>query len=190
MDFLIPMPNPENRIHASLFETHECRSCLALNPVLRARITRLSDTGIVRRSHYLGGRYENIYVDKDSLPEIATILDSAIMQAAIILGQPRASLRIGWWLNVMQPGDVTYAHTHDDGDELLSGVYYIDAPPDSGRLVLCDAGRREEIEARAGLFVFFAPAIMHEVTRNESGRQRLSVGFNIGLPGTTGGFRN
>jgi uncharacterized RmlC-like cupin family protein len=151
-----------------------------LNPSLRARIRRLPASHVVRRSHFLGGRYENIYVGTESLPEIGAILDAAAGKAAEILGRPRTMLRIGWWLNVMRPGDVTHAHTHDDGDELLSGVYYIHAPPSSGRLVLFDAARREEIEPRAGLFVFFAPGVPHEVTRNESGRTRLSVGFNVG----------
>ncbi len=180
MGFSIQMPNPKNRIHASLYAIHECHSCLALNSSLRARISRLSETGMARRSHYLGGRYENIYVEQESLPEIGAILDTAIMQAAAILGRPHAMLRIGWWLNLMQPEDVTYAHTHDDADELLSGVYYIDAPPDSGRLVLFDGGRREQVEPRSGMFVFFAPDVPHEVTRNESDRPRLSVGFNVG----------
>ncbi|MHB8728057.1 MAG: putative 2OG-Fe(II) oxygenase [Sulfuricaulis sp.] len=140
----------------------------------------MPETSIARRGHYLGGRYENIYVEKKSLPEIGAILDVATERAAEILGHPLAMLRIGWWLNVMQPGDVTHAHTHDDTDELLSGVYYIDAPRDSGRLVLFDAGRREEIEPIAGRFVFFAPDLLHEVTRNVSDRARLSMGFNIG----------
>ena len=109
------------------------------------------------------------------------ILDTAIMEAAEILGHPHPMLHFGWWLNLMKPGDVTYPHTHDDNDELLSGVYYIDAPRDSGRLVLLDAGRRQEISPRAGMFVFFAPDVLHEVTRNESDRPRLSVGFNIGV---------
>jgi len=174
------MTNPKNRIQAVQYEIRECRACAILNSSLRARITRLSETSIVRRSHYLGGRYENIYIERESLPEIGEILDFATTQAAEILGRPRPLLRIGWWLNVMRPGDVTHAHTHDDSDELLSGVYYVETPPHSGRLVLLDTGRREEIEPRAGAFVFFAPDVPHEVTRNESDQPRLSVGFNIG----------
>lgn len=160
-----------------------------MNASLRARIAGLPETSILRRGHYLGGRYENIYVEKESLPGIGAILDMATKRAAEILGHPPSLLRIGWWLNVMQPGDVTHVHTHDDADELLSGVYYIDAPRDSGRLVLFDAGRREEIEPVAGRFVFFAPDLPHEVTRNASDRARLSVGFNIGRLEPPRGFR-
>jgi hypothetical protein len=70
--------------------------------------------------------------------------------------------------------------TRDEDDEILSGVYYIDVPPDSGKLVLIDGVRREELQPRAGMYVFFAPETLHEVTCNESGRARISVGFNFG----------
>lgn len=141
---------------------------------------RLGDRDILRRSHYLGGRYENLYVSPEALPGIATILDFARMAASLFLAHSAEALRVGWWLNVMQPGATTYAHTHDDADELLSGVYYIEAPPNSGRLVLHQGERREEIEPRAGTFVLFASDVLHEVTRNESDRARISLGLNFG----------
>ncbi len=159
---------------------HECDACRALNADLSARIARLGQQDILRRNHYLGGRYENLYVSPEALPEIATVLDSARLAASLLLARAAETLRVGWWLNVMRPGDVTCAHTHDDADELLSGVYYIDVPPDSGRLVMHWDGRRQEIEPRAGRFVLFAPDVRHEVTRNDSNRARVSVGFNFG----------
>ena len=159
---------------------HECDACRALNASLSVRIARLGNQDILRRSHHLGGRYENLYVTPEALPGIATVLDSARLAASLFLARAAEALRIGWWLNVMRPGDMTYAHTHDDADELLSGVYYIDVPPNSGRLVMHRGERREEIEPRAGTFVLFAPDVLHEVTRNDSDRERISVGLNFG----------
>ena len=46
--------------------------------------------------------------------------------------------------------------------------------------MLLDGIPREEIQPREGMFVFLAPELLPEVTRNESGRTRLSIGFNIG----------
>lgn len=89
-------------------------------------------------------------------------------------------LQAGCWLNAMPPGSVTLLHSHDDDDELLSGVYYIQVPDRAGRLVLHHAGGRVTVEPEAGKFVFFDPAIPHEVTRNESAQTRLSLGFNFG----------
>ena len=159
---------------------HECDVCRALNASLSARVARLGNRDILRRSHYLGGRYENLYVTPEALPGIGTVLDSARLAASLFLARDAEVLRIGWWLNVMQPGEMTYAHTHDDADELLSGVYYIDVPPNSGRLVMHRGECREEIEPRAGTFVLFAPDVLHEVTCNDSDRARISVGFNFG----------
>lgn len=163
-----------------LYKMHLCETCRALNAKIFSRFESLSAEDIVRQSHYLGGRYENLYLAPESFPEMPAILDVAIVQASRLLARPETELRIGWWLNLMRPGDVTCTHTHDDGDELLSGVYYIEVPPDSGKLVLMDGMQREEIQPREGMFVFFMPVTLHEVTRNESDRARLSVGFNIG----------
>jgi hypothetical protein len=178
--FSRPTKNPVNNLHPVLYKLGECQDCDALNATLRARIELLPQSDVVRRHHYLGGRYENLYVAFESIPEIRVILDLATAQAAHILIRPKKDLRVGWWLNIMRPGDITFAHTHDADDEILSGVYYIDVPSHSGKLVLIDGPRREGIWPRAGMFVFFAPEIPHEVTRNESGRPRISVGFNFG----------
>jgi hypothetical protein len=178
--FLPPEKNPENNANSPLYRIGECRDCEALNATLRSRILFLPPGDIVRCHHYLGGRYENIYVTLERIPELRVILDLATAQAAHILKRPKRDLCLGWWLNIMQPGNITFPHTHDAGDELLSGVYYIDVAPASGKLVLTQGAQRLEIEPRVGRFVFFAPDLMHEVTRNESDRPRISVGFNVG----------
>lgn len=170
----------ENNGNPALYKLGECEDCGALNATLRARIELLAECEIFHRNHFLGGRYENLYIASDAFPEMGVILDLATAQAAHILGRPKKELILGWWLNIMRPGDITYPHTHDDADELLSGVYYIDVPPDSGRLLLTSGVQYVEVEPRAGRFVFFAPDVMHEVTRNESCRSRISIGFNIG----------
>lgn len=112
---------------------------------------------------------------------MGVLVDVAIQQAARILARKPETLRMGWWLNIMQPDDITHAHAHDAGDELLSGAYYIDAPPYGGDLVLIEEMHRVEISPFPGLFVFFRPSVVHEVTRNVSHSPRISVGFNIGM---------
>lgn len=112
---------------------------------------------------------------------MSVLVNVATKQAARILACKPEMLRIGWWLNIMRPGDITYAHAHDAGDELLSGVYYIDVPSHSGNLILRNDAHRIEIDPRPGMFVFFRPPELHEVTRNVSPAPRISVGFNIGM---------
>ena len=47
-------------------------------------------------------------------------------------------LRHGFWFNEMHPGHRTTLHSHEELDELLSAVYYVSCPDDSGRLILHD----------------------------------------------------
>ena len=89
-------------------------------------------------------------------------------------------VRVGFWFNAMQPGQVTGAHTHDDDDECLSAVYYIFAPDNSGDLILHAEEGLFSLKPEAGRFVFFPPSMLHEVTDNQSDEFRLSVGINFG----------
>lgn len=180
MIFSLPERSLENNENPALYYLGECQDCEALNATLCSRITSLTEREISHQNHFLGGRYENLYVVPDAIPEMRVILDLATAQSAHILKRPKKNLIVGWWLNIMRPGDCTYPHTHDDADELLSGVYYIVVPPRSGKLLLTKDAQRAEVEPRVGRFVYFKPDVLHEVTRNESDRPRISIGFNIG----------
>ena len=142
----------------------------------------------VRKTHEFEGRYENIYLNETHVPAIKTVIDEATRQAEKILDV--SGLRAGYWFNFMPPGSVTIPHRHDDFDELLSGVYYVNVPENSGSLLLHEGKRTVnntqtdtiEITPQAGLFVFFKPDILHEVSRNHSQQNRLSIGMNFGVP--------
>jgi len=151
-----------------------------LNALVRAGLRRHRDDPDVRRSHLLEGRHENIYVGRDRIPELAQVLDRAVALARKILNEPDRPLRAGCWFNDMPPGAATLPHSHDDDDELLSATYYLQIPPDSGELILHDGPTRTVVTPAEGLFVFFPPDVIHEVTRNASDRHRLSLGVNIG----------
>lgn len=131
------------------------------------------------RTHFFGGRYENIYIGTDRIPELAQVVAAARGLAGEALGMAPDALRVGFWFNAMGPGQRTLAHTHDDADELLSGVYYVEVPPESGELVIHDRHARTTVRPQAGMFVLFPPDLLHEVSENRSGRQRLSIGMNF-----------
>ena len=86
----------------------------------------------------------------------------------------------------MPPGSTTTLHSHGDYDELLSAVYYLQVPEDSGKLIIYSTTKNDntekiEITPHAGEFIFFAPDIRHEVSRNNSDEHRLSIGINFGV---------
>jgi len=152
----------------------------AVNVALLAAYERESRHERVRRTHHFGGRFENIYIDAEQLSELAPVQGFALDCARRILD--REALHSGFWFNEMGPGHETSLHTHEENDELLSAVYYVSAPPDSGRLVLKDDEAQILVTPRPGLLVLFPPDLPHLVEPNRSGQTRLSVAFNFGPP--------
>ncbi len=152
-----------------------------VNATLWDQFQAARDDPALQRSHHFAGRYENIYIPEDLMPALAAVLQAARQGAERYLGNPVAGFSTGFWLNEMGPGHVTMPHHHDEDDEQVSGVYYIRVPEDSGDLLLKQGKDFQRITPREGMFVFFSPRVMHEVTRNNSDAVRLSVGMNFGV---------
>jgi hypothetical protein len=162
-----------------------------LNGPLEQAVSALGEDDFERRSHFIGGRFENLYPKADRLPSLSTLLEFALQQGRALLGSGRADwleapiaaeqpLRLGFWINAMQPGQSTSRHSHEEIDELLSGVYYLSAPPDSGDILFHDPPFETRVRPRPGLLLLFSPALEHSVEVNRSPAQRLSIAFNIG----------
>ncbi len=164
-------------------DVHVCEhpASADLNRRLAADFARYVDAPDVRKTHFFAGRYENIYLDIEHVPALVEVYDLVESTAREILALPAdTALRVGGWFNQMGPGQYTLPHRHDDDDELLSAVYYVQVPPDSGALVIQEPPFSTRVEPRAGMLVLFPPHVQHEVTENQSQEQRLSIGMNIG----------
>jgi len=168
----------ESRIKIHVMELPDAES---VNARLWEQFQAVRGDPVLQRSHYFAGRYENIYMPAARLPALAAVLHAAKQGAEHYLEKPVAGISTGFWLNEMGPGHVTLPHHHDEDDELVSGVYYIRVPEDSGDLLLKQGEDCRRIMPREGMFVFFSPRVMHEVTRNNSDAVRLSVGMNFGV---------
>ena len=126
-----------------------------LNTGLYERFMALGGTDRVRQSHHFEGRFENIYIDEADIPEIVIVLNALKQQAGRLLGVPKDSLKAGFWFNAMEPGHRTAPHHHDENDELLSAVYYLRVPENSGDLILYDDDERIRVHPQAGKLVMF-----------------------------------
>jgi len=157
------------------------QDCFDVNNVIAKKYQNLNDNDFKEKTHLFNGRYENIYLELDKIPEIGTVFQQALENAALILNIKKERLSAGFWLNEMNAGDVTTAHTHDDDDELLSCVYYVVVPDKSGDLIIYDNKKKNSIAPKEGEFIFFSPSTLHEVSKNESEYVRLSIAFNFGL---------
>jgi hypothetical protein len=160
-------------LHLGELSDHE-----AIDKRLIAAFVREQGGPASHQSHFELGRYENSYIDRTAIPEIEPLIAAAREAAQSILG--RTDLKLGFWFNAMQPGDRTARHNHEEEDELLSCVYYLQTAPGCGDLLVHHAGGTERIAPSEGRFVFFSPKLAHEVEENRSGQQRLSVAFNFG----------
>jgi len=159
---------------------YDCDECQSINSELANAILALPDAAYTQRSHFFHGRYENLYLDVERVPGLKIILDTCLEQASLLLEQAVEKLKLGFWLNIMRAGDVTTLHTHDDDDELLSAVYYVQVPDQSGVFKLHRPDGVQEIKPVAGRFMFFDPALPHEVTQHNNTVPRISLGINIG----------
>lgn len=166
-------PNPISPVNFA-----ELADAGSINDQLAAAFEREKDADDVRRTHSFHGRFENIYIAGDHIPELARVTRFAHDCACRILGRDR--LHLGFWFNEMMPGHRTSLHAHEELDELLSAVYYIRCADDCGELILHDDPARIVITPRAGTLVLFPPDLPHEVSENRSQQVRLSVAFNFG----------
>jgi hypothetical protein len=151
-----------------------------LNGPLADAFAALEAHDFERRTHFIGGRFENLYLPSDRLPGLAELLAFALERAGDLLGISTDQLRLGFWLNAMAPGQGTSRHCHDENDELLSGVYYVTAPRESGAILFHDGPFETRVVPRAGLMLLFPPELPHSVGTNLSQALRLSIAFNIG----------
>jgi len=103
----------------------------------------------------------------------------------------------GMWLIRNGPGDLNKAHIHPN--TMLSGVYYVQTPPDCGKIEFFDPvmartataypkteHRRINANAAAyepveGLLLIFPSWLQHWVRPNRGVGDRVSISFNVGF---------
>ena len=151
-----------------------------LNTNLFNQFNKILKTEKFNQTDHFFDRFENTYIDEKNIPEISDIKKAVIQRASYLLGTDVAKLKCGFWFNAMNSGQKTSLHHHDENDELLSCVYYIRIPKNSGDLILHENQTITTVHPKEGLLVMFSPNIPHEVTPNNSDDMRLAVAFNIG----------
>lgn len=167
-----------------------------LNPQLLALIYQLKeqDTGHTA-SNVLGWHSQVNLFTLEAFQSFKAHIDQAIQQAAATLGYGDIPIRAAnCWANV----NPKYASNkiHDHANCLLSGVYYVQTPPESGNIMFYDprvartfykpntsnytAYTADAIAhaAEAGLLLIFPSWLKHGVEPNLSDQERVSISFN------------
>ena len=142
-----------------------------------------------KRSHYFNGRWENIYIPINLIPNLKKVLSQASQMGKKIIKEtvivPRKDLGYHldeYWFNIAKPGEFTGWHDHKKG-AMLSGVYYLDVPNNGGNIRfknrLINKKYKWEIKSKTGQMILFPASQKHAVDINKSSRNRISIGFNL-----------
>ncbi len=144
---------------------------------------------------------EDRFVSVDEVPSMRVVLELFVSACNAIARErnwdtreKKVSLR-NFWIHATPPGDLTQFHNHKP--DLLSGVYYVDKPEDSGDLIFVDVNPYHEyspsvlpgttdpitrpemtFEAVAGTMLIFPAWLPHKAPKNNSTRRRVSISFN------------
>ena len=100
-----------------------------------------------------------------------------------------------FWVNVFEPGDAQDVHRHPNS--IISGIYYVQAPPESGYLMFHSPADDELMppmrersdlnvltspwEPQPGQLLLFRSWLRHSVMPNRSDALRVSLSFNVCL---------
>ena len=148
-------------------------------------------------SHPENNRYENTYVPLQHVPAVSKIFTTAKQIAREITNQQLEIEKNNWWFNYMTWGNVTNIHNHSPGP-VMSGVYYIKAPENSGRIsftykrmhiressyfqFIGDYFNDVSFEPMEGMMLLFPSWLDHKVDGQYANGSRLSLAFNLRLP--------
>jgi hypothetical protein len=138
-------------------------------------------------SHKIGGRWENAYLPIEKVPSVRDIVRPARDLAVNLYGEKLVALfeppagidHPPFWFNLSETGDSTGVHNHAR-ESVVSGVYYLEVPIDSGDLFFRSDGEEDFfLVPEAGTVVLFPSELRHGVRMNSSSGKRVSLAFNL-----------
>ena len=144
---------------------------------------------LAKKSHKIGGRWENLYLDIDDVPASRIPIryardlgKEALGVSSVILFEPlpgSSDNLAPFWFNQAAPGESTGLHDHAHLS-ILSGVIYLSCSKNAGNLFFQqEAEVNLEIMPSVGKLVLFEPWMSHGVRENLSDEIRLSLAFNL-----------
>ena len=138
--------------------------------------------------------------DMQDKPEYKPLIDELFKMAHQVFEEEfltKSAVLGNMWANINPPGGYNQPHVHPNA--VFSGVYYVKAPPNSGRLVCqdprpgiqtCMPDRKKEqvpkhlwrdvrIEPKENRAIMFNSWLWHSVEPNMSNETRISVSYNF-----------
>jgi uncharacterized protein (TIGR02466 family) len=153
------------------------------------------------RSNRNGWQSDDIYANAE-IPSISNVIKTIDVYSKNIFQDYGIRKEINLsisnsWININFPGSHNTAHTHPQS--ILSGVYYVSAPENSGNFLLKNNSITQFINELyldqnnkntyseiyykpiAGKVIIFPPWVPHYVEKNKSNEDRISIAFNFNV---------
>jgi uncharacterized protein (TIGR02466 family) len=116
---------------------------------------------------------------------------SVVKQYANLYGRKLEFMRVDSWINYFQPGNYEAEHNHFGN--FISGVYYVQAMPNSGDIQFNEPAKQKDMwqglntqlksphkyQPKTGRMLLFPSFVDHMVHRNTTSSTRISIAFNI-----------
>ena len=167
-----------------------------VNISIENRVYEKSENEKTRYASNEGGWHSKGNMSDDPVMKpLLKFIEWAVNVLSIESGMKYSTYKIFLWTNLNRPGDYNTMHAHPDSQ--LSGAYYVKIPSgDCGTLRLYNPmyhynypnsqgygepftmPRVDVINKEGSLLIFRSP-IMHDVSRNYTQEDRISVSFNI-----------
>ena len=173
--------------------------CRDINKNIEKRVYEKSKEEETRKASNEGGWHSDGNMDDDPVIEpIIKFIEWSVRVLSIESRMEYKDYSIFVWSNLNRPGDYNTVHDHPDCH--LSGVYYVklpkgDQPNDCGMLRFYNPmysynyntdhynppykQPRVEVKGKEGALLIFRAPILHDVTKNNTEEDRISLSFNI-----------
>ena len=143
----------------------------------------------IEKSHKIGGRWENQYLEIEYVPSARTPMRIArdlgkdkLDITSIALFEPLRGVANPYppfWFNIASNGEKTGLHDHAHLS-ILSAVLYLQVDAQSGDLFFQKENFSNlRIRPEVGKLVIFPPHLKHGVEINQSSKERISFAFNL-----------
>jgi uncharacterized protein (TIGR02466 family) len=173
----------------------EPKAAAALNAGLKAEIERIISPRPRLRAGGTWQTPQDLH-KRPAFAELVKLVETASRGVARFLQVDHHPLAItGCWANVNPPGSSHVTHHHPNN--YLSGVYYVDVPDASSRLVFQDprpqasmimpkpreytrlTANGADAKAQPGRLLIFPAWLKHSVLPNQGKGDRISISFNL-----------
>ena len=170
-------------------------SCEKINKKIENRVYEKSKEEKTRKASNEGGWHSEGSMHDDPVMEpIVKYIEWAVRDLSIESKMEYNDYQLFLWSNLNRPGDYNTVHDHPDCH--MSGVYYVKLPEgDCGLLRMYNPmysynynssgynppykQPRIEVKGKEGALLIFRAPILHDVTRNNTKEDRISLSFNI-----------